>query len=106
MRRPLSNTLIALQIAAAIVGLLAMALWPPASGSMTIVPIDGSDVNRVLVRAVAGHAQVMGRGWLPGSLVVRGDRTAIAALFATGSVVMLAPTPAGCGETADTGATA
>lgn len=103
MRRPVSTILIALQIAAAVLGLLAMALWPPVSGRMTIVPVDGSDANRLFARALAGQVRILGRGWLPGSLVVRGDRAAIAALFAPGSVLMLAPTPAGCGTLSDGG---
>ncbi|MEH3035542.1 MAG: hypothetical protein PGN23_03475 [Sphingomonas adhaesiva] len=106
MRRHASIILIASQMAVAVAGLLAMALWPPATGSMTIVPIDGADADRTLVRMLDGHVPVMGRGWLPGSLVVRGDRAAIAALFAPGSVVMLAPTPAGCGTSIAAGVTA
>ena len=92
-----SIALLSLQIASAVVGLPALALWPPASGGMTIVPIDGADVNHTLVRALAGGARVVGGGVVRGSLVVVGDRAAIARQFAPRSVLMLAPMPAGCG---------
>lgn len=89
---------IVMQVSSAILGLLMLALWPPASGRMLLVPIDGSDANSVLTGALAGDARILGPGALPRSLVVIGNRAQITARFHPWSVLALAPTPSGCGE--------
>ncbi|MDP1026896.1 hypothetical protein Q5H91_06705 [Sphingomonas sp. KR1UV-12] len=98
MRNRRGSIMIVVQVSLAILGLLMLALWPPASGRILLVPVDGSDANSVLIGASAGDARILGPGALPRSLVVIGNRAQIAAHFHPWSVLMLAPTPSGCGE--------
>ncbi|WP_243644592.1 hypothetical protein [Sphingomonas sp. PP-CE-1A-559] len=87
--------LIPAQIAAATFGLAVLTMWPPASGSMLVVPL-GQDGGAAMQGALAGGAALLGTGPFPGSLVVVGDRARIAPRVAWNVVIMAAP-PAGCG---------
>lgn len=96
-----ASPLIALQVLLAVAALCVMPLWPPVSGPMLLVAIDGSDQNGLLVHARAADARILGTGLLPHSLVVVGNRATIAAQFGRWRVLMLAATAAGCRSPAD-----
>ena len=77
--------------------LLGMALWPPRSGAMMLVPLH-QNVASVATLARAGGAMLLGKGPFPGSLVVVGNRAQIARHIPTGDVLILASLPTGCGD--------
>lgn len=77
-------------------GLAVIAAWPPASGEMTVVPLDGADASSVFVGAAAAGARIVGPGPLPRSWVVSGDRARIVARFGRWRALILAPAAAGC----------
>lgn len=87
--------LVPAQIAAAVIALAALALWPPASGAMLLVPL-GSDAGTVATIALAGGAALLDTGPFPGSLVVVGDRARIARQITGWSIVITAAPSAGC----------
>jgi hypothetical protein len=95
MRFLASWMLIPAQIATATFGLVVLTMWPPASGSMLVVPLV-QDGGAAMQGALAGGAALLGTGPFPGSLVVVGDRARIAPRVAWNVVIMAAP-PAGCG---------
>lgn len=92
---------VVLQAAAVAVAPLVLALWPPVSGPMMLVPLAG-DTGAVTRAALAGGARLLGSGPLPGSLVVMGDRAGIARRLGGWDVVITAAPPAGCGTLAGT----
>lgn len=91
------SSFLATQVAASVSALLGLALWPPATGEMMLVPLDGEDVGAVATLAVAGGATLLGNGPLPGSLVVIGDRATIAAVPKAWPMLIVAAPPAACG---------
>ena len=96
LRRP--GPAILAQAAAAAAAMLALPMWPPASGKLLLVPISGGDANDMARIAVDGGAALIGAGPLPGSLVVSGDRaTLLAHIPAAAAIVMAAPATA-CGS--------
>ena len=101
MKFPPNRMLVPAQIVAATFGLIALTMWPPASGSMLLVPL-GSDDGAIVQGALAGGAALLGAGPFPGSLVVVGDRARIAPRVAWNTVIMAAP-PAGCGPSGGVG---
>ena len=101
MKFPPNRMLVPAQIVAATFGLVALTMWPPASGSMLLVPL-GSDGGATVRGALAGGAALLGAGPFPGSLVVVGDRARIAPRVAWNTVIMAAP-PAGCGPSGGAG---
>lgn len=101
MKFPPNRMLVPAQIVAATFGLVALTMWPPASGSMLLVPL-GSDGGATVQGALAGGAALVGAGPFPGSLVVVGDRARIAPRVAWNTVIMAAP-PAGCGANGGAG---
>ena len=86
------------QAIATLMTILVVALAPPASGRILLVPLARTDASHVAARALSGGALLLGSGPLAGSLVVVGDRSAIAASVAGGHVLMLAAPLAGCSE--------
>jgi len=89
---------LSLHAATLTVALLGMALWPPRSGAMLLVPLVHQNVGSVAMLARAGGAMLLGKGPFPGSLVVVGDRAQIARQIRTGDVLILASLPTGCGD--------
>lgn len=85
------------QLAAIVASLVGMALWPPQSGALLLVPLLHQDGSSVAVLARAGGAMLLGNGPVPNSLVVVGDRTRIAQRIPAGDVLILAAPAAGCG---------
>jgi hypothetical protein len=106
MRSRPATLLIPAQVTAAIFGLVLMAMWPPASGAMLLVPVGRGDVNAGARIALASGATLLGVGPFPGSLVVVGDRARIAGQRGASGFVLLAAPPAGCGAHAAARATA
>jgi hypothetical protein len=91
-------TIFSLHAAAITTSLVGMALSPPRSGAMLLVPLLHQNVDSVAILARASGAMLVGKGPLPGSLVVVGDRSRIAGHFPTGGVLILASLPTGCGD--------
>lgn len=85
---------IVMQIAAGVGGTVVLAMWPPATGAMLLVPLS-ADANATARASVAAGALILGSGPLPGSMVVVGDRRRIAARF--GWVVITAAPASACG---------
>jgi hypothetical protein len=83
----------------AVAALVVLALWPPVSGDLLLVPLDGSNAGTVASAAVAGGASLLGAGPLPGSLVVRGDRRVIARDSRWWTLAIVAAPPTSCGTT-------
>ncbi|MBB4153976.1 hypothetical protein GGQ80_001882 [Sphingomonas jinjuensis] len=84
------------QLVMGIAGLFVVAAWPPATGRMMLVSLNGAGVNALVVEASAAGAQVVGPGPVPGSLVVSGDRSRILAHIGHWHTLVLAPAAAGC----------
>jgi hypothetical protein len=91
-----ASVVIPLQMLFAVAALALLALWPPRTGAMMLVPIGGGGIGAVARVALAGGAVLIGMGPFPGSLVVRGDRARIARGTTAGAIVILAAPPAGC----------
>ncbi len=88
---------IVLQGLGAIVAIVGMTLWPPASGRMLLVPLASADANAAAKAALAGGAMLLGPGPFRGSMVVAGDRARILRAVASWDFVVTAAPPAGCG---------
>lgn len=97
MRLPSLHVLTALQIAITLFAFATFGLWPPLSGRFLLVPVGGSDRNALALAAWAGGAALLDRGPLPGSLVVVGDRAALARHSGWRTFLILAAPAAGCG---------
>jgi hypothetical protein len=95
-----THILIPAQVAAAIVGLVALTMTPPPAGAMLLVPLAPADANAGARVALAAGAQLLGGGPFPGSLVVIGDRARIASQIRAWDFLLMAAPPAGCGATA------
>ncbi|PCD03094.1 hypothetical protein COC42_01320 [Sphingomonas spermidinifaciens] len=89
---------VAAQCMLAIGGIGSLLLAPPAKGPLLIVPVAGSSVG-ALNAAIGAGARLVGKGTVPGSLIVEGRRDAmmIAVLRAGGLIV--AAQPGLCGRT-------
>lgn len=96
LRRP--GPAIFAQATAAIIAMLALPMWPPASGAMLLVPVTGGDANDMARIALEGGAALIGPGPLPGSLVVRGDRAAIVAHIPDVAAIVVAAPATACGS--------
>lgn len=101
IRRPAPAILA--QAAAAMAAMLALALWPPVSGKLLLVPIAGGDANAMARIARSGGAALIGAGPLPGSLVVVGDRAAVVAHLPLFTALVMAAPAAACGTAAAPG---
>lgn len=93
-----SRLLLPAQAIATAVTILIVVLAPPASGRILLVPLAGTDAGRVATRAIAGGALLLGTGPVAGSIVVVGDRAAIARAVDGGAILLLAAPSDGCGE--------
>lgn len=97
---PSSAALVCLQIGMMLVMLLGLALYPPARGRMILLPVTADGAATMLAQATGTGALLVGRGPLPHSFVVEGDRAALAGLLLRHGVLLLAAPPAGCGASA------
>ena len=101
MSRRLSSPVIgpAVQLAV-IAGATLTLVAPPDDGAMLLVPIHAGASQRVAAIAVDQGALLVGRGPVPGSMVVAGRRTAMLSPMLRAGVLVFAAPPAGCGATA------
>lgn len=90
--------MISIQVIGAAAALAGLSVVAPPSGRMLLVPVTGGDANAVARIALAGGAAVLGAGPFSGSLVVVGNRAAIARRIGSWRVVIIAAPPAGCGD--------
>lgn len=97
-----TKLLIPAQVAAAVIGLFGLTIWPPVSGNILLVPLTINDSNAVAKAALASGALLVGRGPFRGSLVVFGNRSSIARQSGSWNILVLAAPPAGCGGGATT----
>lgn len=78
-------------------GLGALVLAPPADGAMLIVPVGNNGIA-ALNAALGSGASLIGNGRLPGSLVVRARRDAIAGGVLAAGAMIVAAHPVLCGQ--------
>lgn len=88
------------QILAIGVAFAFFAVWPPANGSLLLIPFDGSTQGEVANIALAGGAALLGSGSTPNSLVVSGNRYDIAEQLTGHGILILAANRITCGRTA------
>jgi hypothetical protein len=100
--RPPSRGIVRVQLTLIVVLLATLALYPPASGKMILVPLWPGAANGMLARATRDGATLVGAGPLPLSFVIAGRRAAIAPPMLVHGVLILAAPPAGCGSGAET----
>lgn len=76
----------------------ALALAPPARGTMLIVSLAGEDAATIAGWAATGNTRILGTGPLPGSLVVAGDRDVLLADADRHRGLLLLGPAAECGQ--------
>lgn len=86
-----------LQLAAVIASLVAIAFYPPASGTMILIPLWPGAEQGLTARAVNAGARLVDRGPLPGSLVISGDSSTIASAMLPHGILIINGPRAGCG---------
>lgn len=84
------------QCAAVLCGLALLAFRPPAEGRMLLMPLGTAGASDMVAHAIDGGAMLVGRGPLPGSVIVSGSLARISARV-TGAVLILSAPPGGCG---------
>lgn len=89
--------LVAAQIGGILGALALLALWPPANGTMLLVPIARGGGDRLAALAIRNGARLVGNGPLPASLLVDGDRARLAGTMRDAGVLILAGSAAMCG---------
>lgn len=95
----LSNRmLLTSQVVLGLVALAGLSLYPPTQGRILLLPLLDRQSDAAARVALSAHAALLGRGPLPGSWVVVGDRARIAASLHGWDMVMLAAPPAGCAD--------
>ena len=92
------GSLLTVQVAAALLAPVALALAPPASGAMLLIPVGRTDA---VVFAREHGALLLAPGALPGSIVVTGDRTRLLADPLRSGILVVAAMPSGCGPVAE-----
>ncbi|KQN10166.1 hypothetical protein ASE85_04425 [Sphingobium sp. Leaf26] len=91
---------LAAQCTLAIFGLLGLYAVPPASGRMLLLPLTEEAKAAVAPVAVATGARLVAKGPWPGSLLVEGERDALAPALLRRGVIALSAQIGGCGEPA------
>ncbi|MEN2749305.1 hypothetical protein [Sphingomonas sp. T9W2] len=98
MRFAQANYLLILQLLLVTATFAAFSLWPPVSGRMLLVALDGSSRSDVARTALAGGAALLRAGVLPGSMVVSGNRADIAAQRRGRPILILSASGMTCGS--------
>jgi hypothetical protein len=88
------SPIVAGQLALALTALLLVAFTPPTQGRMLLVPLNGEAVTAAVVQS--RHATPLKPG-PRGSWIVEGQRAALAGLFSTEGIIVLAAPEAICG---------
>ena len=86
------------QGAFSLVALLAVALAPPQSGGMILIPLTPHAARLVAKLALEGGASLSSNGPVPGSIIVVGDRDARIVPLLREGIVTLAASSKGCGS--------
>jgi hypothetical protein len=81
---------------AATAAALMVAAAPPVRGTMLVVPVGAT----AAAAALTPGTTILGRGWLPGSLVVSGDRATLLPHLLRHGALALAGPGLGCGDRA------
>lgn len=92
------RTLLTAQVICGVVALSGMALYPPAHGRILLIPLGDRHAAAAPRLAFAAGATLLGRGPLPDSWVVVGERTRIVAQMRGWDMLLLAAPSAGCGD--------
>ena len=95
--RILAAQILPLQLVLVVAGLAALALYPPAQGRMILVPVWPGAAAHLAANVIDRGGLLVEGGPLPGSLVVSGNRGAIAPFMLAHGVLVLAAPAAGCG---------
>jgi hypothetical protein len=95
-----SSRAIGVQLGILTAGLLAVGLAPPANGQVLLIPLTTSAATELPALALRDGTQLIGRGRLPGSLVVRGERNRLGWPMLMDGVVPIASARPGCGAIA------
>ena len=99
--RPSRIAPLVLQLGIALIGLIGLALAPPAQGRMLLVPLTASARAQLPVAAFGHHALLLGSGPFRGSLVVTGGPPGLIWTMLRLGVLPVAASAAGCGPFAD-----
>ena len=87
-----STTLVRIQLLLSAMMLLGIALVPPASGSMLLLPILPGSAAHIATAAVRDGARLAGAGPLAGSVVVVGERASLLGpVSGAGGIILAAP---------------
>lgn len=78
--------------------MLGLALWPPAKGAILLIPLLQNNAASLVPLARASGALLVGKGPLPGSLVVLGERARLVRQIRAWNVILLSAPAAGCGD--------
>ena len=89
------HPLLVAQFALVLASFLLIALVPPPTGRMLLVPLGPAPVP-LAAGAVAAGAAILGRGPLPGSLVVQGDRAALVGPALSSHAILVRAGSGGC----------
>jgi hypothetical protein len=84
------------QMLAVVVCLIALVLAPPAEGEMLLAPLTAQAAARLPALALRDGTRLIGRGALPGSLVVRGRLATLGWPLLVRGIVPIASDRAGC----------
>lgn len=95
--RILSAQILPLQLVLGVSAVVILALYPPAQGRMILVPVWPGASAHLAAHALDRGGVLVDGGPLPGSLVVSGDRSAIAPFMLAHGILVLAAPPSGCG---------
>jgi len=95
--RFLSAQFLPFQLLLVVSALAALALYPPASGRMILVPVWPGAAAHLAASVIDRGGLLVDGGPLPGSLVVSGERSVIAPFMLAHGVLVLAAPAAGCG---------
>jgi hypothetical protein len=95
--------LISVQCTAIAIGMAIVALQPPESGRMLLVPIWSGSEGRAAQLALNSGVTLIGVGPLRGSVVVRGKRAVLADSAWNENILMMAAPSAGCGASGSGG---
>ncbi|KQM22690.1 hypothetical protein ASE73_00060 [Sphingomonas sp. Leaf24] len=93
-----NRSLLALQGFAVAAAFAMFGLWPPASGAMVLVSLDGSSRNELAKIALAGGAALLRAGNVPGSMVVSGNRADITMQLHGRAILIIAASGLTCGS--------
>lgn len=80
-----------LQASLVLIGVAALALWPPREGPMMLVALDGRDAGKLVGPALDAGAQLAARGPLSNMIVVQGVRDRLTPLAWHGVILIAAP---------------